>query len=509
MTIGDKKDSRYRLIFLILSLIGVGIVFLSTSRYGVGISPDSVAYISSAKSLLSGSGYLLYNGRPLVDWPPLFPTLLATLGLVGISPIEGARLVNAIVFGLIIFSSGQLFLGYLKSKTLALCGAVFILLSVPLLTVSVMAWTESLFILLAILFLIQLGKFLEYRRFGPILLLAVISALACLQRYVGVLIIAAGFTGILFPNPNISLLRRLKQGFLFGLMSSLPLLLWIARNYFLASSLAGVRPPVEYTLLKNIILTCDTVTGWFLPPRIPLLARLSTAGLVATLFTAAFISRDQIEKRKYTQLVQIWFIGAFIFLYTVFVVVGASFYAALGPIGERFLAPLYVFILFLLFIGADSTWQKLKHSDRNRKISLIFASVWLTAWLVLSVFRISECVYYRMKDGAGVFTTTIWIKSPLLDSLRSKPLDGRIFSNAPDAIYILTGIVAQLSPSRYEDNLEKIKSMSTEERSYLVWFENVDRPHLYSQPVLASRLELEEVDRYPDGTIYLIKSPRQ
>jgi hypothetical protein len=292
-------------------------------------------------------------------------------------------------------------------------------------------------------------------------------------------------------------------------MSSLPLLLWIARNYFLASSLAGVRPPVEYTLLKNIILTCDTVTGWFLPPRIPLLARLSTAGLVATLFTAAFISRDQIEKRKYTQLVQIWFIGAFIFLYTVFVVVGASFYAALGPIGERFLAPLYVFILFLLFIGADSAWQNLKHSDRNRKISLIFASVWLTAWLVLSVFRISECVYYRMKDGAGVFTTTIWIKSPLLDSLRSKPLDGRIFSNAPDAIYILTGIVAQLSPSRYEDNLEKIKSMSTEERSYLVWFENVDRPHLYSQPVLASRLELEEVDRYPDGTIYLIKSPRQ
>jgi 4-amino-4-deoxy-L-arabinose transferase-like glycosyltransferase len=507
MITGDKNNAKYRLIFL--SLIGVILVFLSTSRYGVGISPDSVAYLSSAKSLLSGSGYLLYNGQPLIDWPPLFPTLLATLGFIGISPIDGARMINAIVFGLIIFGSGQLLLGYLKSRILALCGVLFILLSPPLLTVSVMAWTEPLFILLAILFLIQLGKFLEHRWFGPLLLLAVISALACLQRYIGVIIIAAGFMAIIYPAPNVRLLRRLKQGLLFGIISGLPLVLWLVRNYLLASSLAGTRPPAEFTLLKNLILTGDTVTGWFLPQRIPLLARLSTAGLVATLFAVAFISLDKNERHSYIQRVQIWFIGAFVFLYSVFVVVGASFYAALGPIGERFLAPLYVFILFLLFIGADSAWQNLKHSGMNRKISLIFALVWLTAWLVLSVFRTSESVYKRMKNGAGVFTTTGWIKSPLLDSLRSKPLDGRIFSNAPDAIYILTGIAGQLSPSRYEVDPEKMKSMMVEGRSYVVWFEDVDRPHLYSRSELASRLVLEEIGRFTDGTIYLIKSPRQ
>lgn len=80
---------------LILSLIAILLVLLSTSRYGVGLSPDSAIYISVAKNLLSGNGYREFGGIPFVNWAPLFPTLLAILGLLGISPLDGARLINA------------------------------------------------------------------------------------------------------------------------------------------------------------------------------------------------------------------------------------------------------------------------------------------------------------------------------------------------------------------------------------------------------------------------------
>lgn len=478
---------------------------MSTSRYGVGISPDSVAYISSAKSLLSGSGYLLYDGHPYIQWPPLFPAMLAALGLVGIQPIDGARYVNAIIFGLIIFTSGQILLRHIRSKNLALLGAVFILLSPPLLSVSVMAWTEPLFTLLAILFIIQLGKLLNKRRFSDLFWLAAIAALSCLQRYVGIIIILTGFAVILYPNKETNLIQRSKQSLLFGIMSSLPMILWVIRNYLLIGSFAERRPPVEYTLGGNFILTCDTITTWFLPQRIPLGVRSLIACIAVLSFAIAFLGSEKIESRPGIQRIQIWFAGVFTFLYTVFLIVGATFYAALGPIGERFLAPIYVFVIFMTFIGVDCTLQLLKHYRRGKRISLLFVIAWLSTWSMLSAFRISESVQSRMKDGAGVFTTTSWRESPLIDYLRMKPLEGRILSNAPDAIYIFTDMVAQLIPSRYADITEVRKSMSADGPSYLVWFENIDRPHLYSWQELASLFKIRELARFHDGSIYLIE----
>ena len=63
-----------------LALAGVGLVLLSTARYGAGLSPDSVAYLDVARSLASGKGFVSHTGEPLVWWPPLYPMLLALIG---------------------------------------------------------------------------------------------------------------------------------------------------------------------------------------------------------------------------------------------------------------------------------------------------------------------------------------------------------------------------------------------------------------------------------------------
>ncbi len=144
---------------ILLSLLGFALVWISTSLYGVGLSPDSVNYIATARNLLAGNGYLTFDDTPFTHWAPLLPTMLAGLGAVGIEPQTGARLINAASFALIIFLCGQLFVRHVKSRALAILGAVSILLANPLFGHCALALTEPTFVLLSIWLFIVLVKF--------------------------------------------------------------------------------------------------------------------------------------------------------------------------------------------------------------------------------------------------------------------------------------------------------------------------------------------------------------
>ena len=70
-------------IFLsILSLAGIGLVFLATSKYGAGVAGDSIHYLSVAANLLQGKGFVDYTEAPLIWFPPLMPVLMAGLAWV-------------------------------------------------------------------------------------------------------------------------------------------------------------------------------------------------------------------------------------------------------------------------------------------------------------------------------------------------------------------------------------------------------------------------------------------
>src|SRR4030042_2103472 len=68
---------------------------LVTTRWGIGASPDSVAYLGVAHNLMSGRGLSLPFGdladTPLTRFPPLYPMLLAGLGQVAGDPVVAAR----------------------------------------------------------------------------------------------------------------------------------------------------------------------------------------------------------------------------------------------------------------------------------------------------------------------------------------------------------------------------------------------------------------------------------
>src|SRR4030042_1150494 len=148
-------------IFLaIFGLIALFSVLRATARYGSGISSDALHYVSTAENLAKGKGFYSFDGKPYTHWPPLYPSLIALLTLLGVKPLQAAAILNAISFASVVFCSGLVFAKRIKSPLLIILGAASVLISPTMLWVSAFAWTEPLFALLVILFILEMSIFL-------------------------------------------------------------------------------------------------------------------------------------------------------------------------------------------------------------------------------------------------------------------------------------------------------------------------------------------------------------
>ena len=98
--------------------------------------------------------------------------------------------------------------------------------------------------------------------------------------------------------------------------------------------------------------------------------------------------------------------------------------------------------------------------------------------------------------------------------LRRQQFETAFFSNAPDAIYILTGRVGHSSPRKTgsgskltiaQMELDRIKSVLLSQGSgYLVWFEPNSREYLFEPEELRAFFKLELLTKLSDGAIYSI-----
>ena len=139
---------QVKALIAILGFIGtIAVVFL-TSRYGAGVAPDSVYYISVARHIADGTGFIGYDGFNFVLQPPLYPLLLAAIKIIfSLDPLVSAGYLNAILLGLIVYLSGLFLLKYLKSALLTVTGTAYILISFVFVQNFLIALSEPLFIL--------------------------------------------------------------------------------------------------------------------------------------------------------------------------------------------------------------------------------------------------------------------------------------------------------------------------------------------------------------------------
>jgi hypothetical protein len=514
---GSGGRAAIHAVLALLGLAGVVVALLCTSRYGVGLSPDSANYLSAARSLLAEQGYRCHYGGPYTGWPPLFPTLLAAAGLAGVEPLLGARLLNSLAFGLIIFLSGQLLLRCTTSRLLVLAGTLSVLASRPLLGCCIMAWSEPVFIALTLLLLLCLPGFLRHQRLPALVLVAVLAGLACLERYIGVTLILAGTLLMALNTSGATRFRRLKYVVLFGVISATPLAVWCLRNRVLTGETVGthrLHPASGLELVRTARPAARIVATWLAPwaradsawPLIPeLVVALAGVAIVWSRRPAAGRGPPPGQptldrQRSDISGLPLWSTAVFGLTYFGFLVVSA---AGLGWRPEpRHMAPLYTPVMVLVIAGIEGAYHLVPASWARGRPARALGIVLCVLWLQSPFRAMLHGTRHHMRDGAGEYSTSAAQEAPLVMWLRCHPLRGKIYSNAPDAVYVFTGAVAAATPHHSWDAAAFARRELEPQPSYVVWFHTVPRDYLYDLRELLSRYRLEELAAFPDGAVY-------
>ncbi len=250
------RPDRFTLLLTALALLGMALILARQVNYGVGFHVDTPLYISVARHLLEGEGFVKLTNKELyVKFPPLYPMLLATASLFVFDPYAVAGPLNAAIFGLTIFVAGHYLRQRIHSRFLILWACLAILLSSPLTSIAYTAMSEPLFILLVILSLLHTDSFLRQDKRTSLLWAAMLAALACLTRYIG-LTLPMTIVPLILLQRNTVLVAKMKHIIAYTLISVSPVALWLLRNSLLSGRPTGSRPPSDNTLpyLLDIML---------------------------------------------------------------------------------------------------------------------------------------------------------------------------------------------------------------------------------------------------------------
>ena len=490
------RPDGFTLLLTAFAATGAALVLARELNFGVALHTDSVLYVSVARSLLAGEGFLQFvqGWGPMTIWPPLYPLLLAAPGLFAVDPLDAAGPLNAVVFGLTVLVAGLWLRQRLLSRWLALWGCLAVMLSLPLTGEASWAMSEPLFILLTTLSLGQVDRFMEHGKRRSLAWAAAFAALACLTRYMGIALVAT--TALLLAlQPGAAMPLKAKRIAAYALASLAPMGLWMLRNWLLTGQPAGVRNSVYYTLpeildgvLRNLIL-------WVYPDspvqRFPFAAHAFTVALWLALTLAAGYLLLRAWRRWHPFCTWTVFALAYVALLTVGMMTGNAW----GGFQPRYLPPAFPPILLAAAFALDRLlsrnregWLPSAHSNSSalRSIALaafgkdgvaarhllsIIAAATLFGWLAWSAGWQAVEISRAQADGIRGSIHSQRSGSEVLQYLRARPNAGLVYGNDIYALYLANEAaeIHALVPG-WAHNKQAIERLPVPAR--IVWFDD-------------------------------------
>ena len=499
------------------SILAALLVIYQTSTFGPGVSPDSVSYLAAAGNLTKGEGMISYY-KPYIYWPPLFPLILSLSTFLGIQPYEFSRFINAFSLGGIIFFSGIVLSKIIKHRILLYLGLCALAISPRFMEVSIFIWSEPTFILFSSLCLLYLAFYVERGRKQALYIGAFFCSLAILTRYIGIVILPVGAL-IILVQPKTGWMAKLRDVCFFGLIGSLPTALWVMRNWLEYGTLTGERYPSMVSFVDAIASVALTVSGWLIPSHWPAGIHVLLLAILLSLFVyyayleIAFKESDSNKQAIIFLAPYALFFGT----YVLFLCFSAS-RVAFGPIGNRLLSPVIVPFFIAVFFVIDRVVRsaEINHTALPaRSLSAVFLGLWLIGYPARTLYWGVEA---RIQSGAGGYASSQWKNDELIKYLLENDHAGRIFSNAPDAIYFLTKKSAYMTPKKRphpltpagegDDIADLLQVKKSDEKVYIVWINRKKgRDYLYSLDEIDDIVEFKLVYKNSDGVVYEIVRP--
>jgi hypothetical protein len=498
-------------------------VFISISLYGPGLTHDSAAYIYAAESLINGEGFEYFGyPSPFMQWPPLYPLLLALAGRFGIAATTASGFINAIAFGLIVLIAGAWLYKKLKNTFIAILTTIGLVFSLPLIQVSKYLWTETLFVLFTLLAFIKLGEFLNRGKNSQLAWAGVFSALACLSRYMGVVLVLTAAIFLFFRKGKFIL--KLKDIIIYGCFSSIPVMIWTIRNYIVSGTLVGFRIPSEYPFKLNVKRTMDSILSW-LKPEGQIASALSERLLdilqlfsillpvvIMILFIGVLIFAEKPKRAKSVineYPYPILFNMVFVAIYVVYLILSATS-VAFEPINSRYLVPIFVPLVIIVSFALDYSIYVIGNGKKIKGKKALAILV-LLAYIAYPAINTVSAIKAYASSGAGGFSTRSWHSNGLISYAKTNLAkdDGNIYiSNNADVITALTGVRTYCFPKRSGPDIytwgQFEDMVNREENSYIIWFNAGVPGTLHGLEDVKSKWELETIEKNDAGAVYKI-----
>jgi hypothetical protein len=413
---------------------------------------DSATYIITARNLMRGIGLGYYSPDGLFHvWtikPPLYSVVLSLFGRVGADLVAASRWLNILLFAVTIFLGGLILIQFSLAMELSFPTGLLLLGFRTMVRLSGSAMSEPLFIFLLLAGIYGLLGLFKYRSGRWLILSAVSTSLLPMTRYIGIAMIPVGVLGILIFFPG-SWKERSWKAVLFGVLASLPILVWEGWIYFRVDHSLGGRtvqfdwPTVSARLVQFYAPVTSYVMNWIpfggnvlglrFRLRYGLIFLVIAAVVLVTLLAVRRTckSLDRIRADRDLQLFGIaglWLVAYLLSLAMVTLVGNPAL-----PIDNRIMLPFYAGLVLCL-MGAVACWKNAWFGSGRWWLNILPWSVALGVFFWYMPATINQVM---IPDHQGIGQTAYsWKSSETMAALRQLPKSAVIISNDSYAIWV-------------------------------------------------------------------------
>lgn len=432
-----------------------------------------------------------------------YPFLLGVLFKLFGSLPGAAVFLNAVLFAstIVLLVVGLRSVGR-WSEGASLMAGLLVLLSLPMLNAHAWLMSEPLFLFLQLLALLSIVLWVDGRCGQKGLwLCGVASGLCLLTRYAGGSVVLASIVSILLVT-RLSLRRRLKNAVTYAIIACGPTLVLLVANALrvgTATNRVMAWHPISASTLR---MGLYNVLCWFMPWSWAE-ALGTTGGALALLVLAAVLIVGVVKAdggRSSTARMLLVFAAT----YVVYLLAAVSVFDVSVMLDQRMLSPLAL-VAIPLAVNAVMTLDRTPTFWIGRAV--------LAFLLLLYATRALGFVREGYGRGFG-YASKEWRNSELMTRVRAMPSSVELYSNAPDAIFLLTSrgtrpIPWKRSPTSgvardgYEQELMALAEDVREGRAVVMFFDNrYWSEYLPSRDETIRALGLTLVERLGDGELW-------
>jgi hypothetical protein len=500
---GDAGALGHRRFLLLTFLVGVAAaaILYYSLPWGIGVSPDSVAYLKSASRFASDFQFKHLPSH----WPPAYPLFLAAMTAlvpnILLAALFGQILLfaaNTVAFSLIvrhlIAGAGKFWIALLASVVFACNPAVLLLHQY--------AVSEPLFILFLFLGIAACLWFLNGESTFKLVFAALLVGCLPVTRYAGLPFLPVFAAWIFFGQYGGAPRRRIRawRAVVFIAVASLPLLCWLLLNILKrgeSTNRTFAYHPIGRSRFEELF---QVFRSWFEVPGPDLLTTLA----IATIAIAAFRALANLASSDRRRTLAVGLLIAAL-LYVLFLFLSISFMDAYSPLDQRMLIPAWIMLVMALFIALQAA--------TTLRFTLCALLLSIVPVLLGYGMKSIDQIVYSSREGLG-FQSRDAATSELLAVVDGAYANRQIYSNASDYIFLHTGREVKPLPVIYmattqERNPQFIYEMAAileeidKQKAAIVYFEGFEfRQYYPTSNQLRHEFSLDSSLTTNDGTYF-------